>query len=416
VRSQFRNRTKNEYFYDASGVKHTAKYNYSTSTSLIPLGGTTQENTLASTFQTDYCGNYVYEKSGATGEKLLKRILTPEGYVETTGRISSIGNWTYTYPLKDHLGNTRVKLTSYYLSSNTNKTYSASGQIDYYPFGMEQSNGGTFGSGGPLPIYNSESIQYMFNGKEIDRLNGLNEYDFGARWDDPAVGRWGTMDPLCEKYYSISPYAYCEGNPVNRTDPDGREWKDEKDKKIAAQIQKEAASRDKSLVKQEVKINAKINNIKNNTKLSDDKRSQQIATQQNKLESVKTERNLISALDKGITQLGDSKTKYTFNTVEFGTTATLSSKEDGTVVINNYGTLGNRSHETTHAIDYDNNLMFFNPLGSNNLRISDRLSSEIRAYGTEYSITGGIVPPSDNGNPNSIFEITPSYRICSINE
>jgi len=122
-------------------VKHTAKYNYSTSTSLIPLGGTTQENTLASTFQTDYCGNYVYEKSGATGEKLLKRILTPEGYIETTGRISSIGNWTYTYPLKDHLGNTRVTLTSYYLSSNTNKTYSASGQIDYYPFGMERSNG-----------------------------------------------------------------------------------------------------------------------------------------------------------------------------------------------------------------------------------------------------------------------------------
>jgi len=122
-------------------VKHTARYNYSTSTSLIPLGGTLQENTLASTFQTDYCANYVYEKSGTTEEKLLKRILTPEGYVETTGKISSIGNWTYTYPLKDHLGNTRVKLTSYYLSSNTNKTYSASGQIDYYPFGMERSNG-----------------------------------------------------------------------------------------------------------------------------------------------------------------------------------------------------------------------------------------------------------------------------------
>jgi len=121
-------------------VWKTSEYKYSTSTSLMPLGGTTQENTLASTFQTDYCGNYVYEKSG-TGSPLLKRILTPEGYVETTGRISSIGNWTYTYPLKDHLGNTRVKLTSYYLSSNTNKTYSASGQIDYYPFGMEQSNG-----------------------------------------------------------------------------------------------------------------------------------------------------------------------------------------------------------------------------------------------------------------------------------
>ena len=29
------------------------------------------------------------------------------------------------------------------------------------------------------------------------------------------------MDPLSEKYYHISPYAYCAGNPVNLVDPDG---------------------------------------------------------------------------------------------------------------------------------------------------------------------------------------------------
>jgi len=29
------------------------------------------------------------------------------------------------------------------------------------------------------------------------------------------------MDPLVEKYYLISPYAYCHNNPVNRIDPDG---------------------------------------------------------------------------------------------------------------------------------------------------------------------------------------------------
>ena len=30
------------------------------------------------------------------------------------------------------------------------------------------------------------------------------------------------MDPLCEKYYHISPYAYCAGNPVKYVDPDGK--------------------------------------------------------------------------------------------------------------------------------------------------------------------------------------------------
>ncbi|MCK9312185.1 MAG: hypothetical protein M0P26_07905, partial [Bacteroidales bacterium] len=34
-----------------------------------------------------------------------------------------------------------------------------------------------------------------------------------------------TMDLLCEKYYSISPYAYCANNPVRLIDPDGRAWK-----------------------------------------------------------------------------------------------------------------------------------------------------------------------------------------------
>ena len=54
-------------------------------------------------------------------------------------------------------------------------------------------------------------------------MHGLNTYDYGARQYDPTLGRWDRMDPMCEKYYSVSPYAYCGNNPVNRIDPDGRE-------------------------------------------------------------------------------------------------------------------------------------------------------------------------------------------------
>ena len=35
--------------------------------------------------------------------------------------------------------------------------------------------------------------------------------------------RWLVPDPQSEKYYGISPYAYCGGDPVNLVDPDGRE-------------------------------------------------------------------------------------------------------------------------------------------------------------------------------------------------
>ncbi len=64
--------------------------------------------------------------------------------------------------------------------------------------------------------------QFKYNGKEYDPMHGLNEYDYGARQYDPARAQFTTMDPLCEKYYHISPYAYCAGNPVNAVDPDGR--------------------------------------------------------------------------------------------------------------------------------------------------------------------------------------------------
>jgi phage-related minor tail protein len=122
------------------------------------------------------------------------------------------------------------------------------------------------------------------------------------------------------------------------------------------------------LAKQEQKINAKIEQIGNNTKLTAEKRDQQIAKQQGKLDNVQAQRTILSNFSEGITQLGNSKTVYTFNTVEASpnSMATLSSMSDGTVVINNFGTTGNRVHETNHAIQYDNGKITFKPLGSNN--------------------------------------------------
>lgn len=54
-------------------------------------------------------------------------------------------------------------------------------------------------------------------------MHGLNTYDYGARQYNPVTARWDRMDPLCEKYYNISPYAYCHNNPVMLVDPNGKD-------------------------------------------------------------------------------------------------------------------------------------------------------------------------------------------------
>ena len=60
------------------------------------------------------------------------------------------------------------------------------------------------------------------------------QYDYGARFYNSEIGRWGSMDPLAEKYYSASPYAYCNNNSILYVDPNGMDvliwYKDENDK------------------------------------------------------------------------------------------------------------------------------------------------------------------------------------------
>ncbi len=47
------------------------------------------------------------------------------------------------------------------------------------------------------------------NGKESQKFAGLPYLDYGARFYHPLSSRWTTMDPLAEKYYSVSPHADC---------------------------------------------------------------------------------------------------------------------------------------------------------------------------------------------------------------
>ena len=161
-----------QHGYTADGVRRRTIYK--------ELDGPTSPVT------TVYCGNVIYENN------VPRLLLHEEGYVDLTDN-------SYHYYVKDHQGNNCLVVDSSGAVEEANH---------YYPFG------GVFASTGNVQ-------PYKYNGKELDTEKGLNWYDYGARQYDAALGRFTTVDPLAEKYYGVSPYAYCGNNPVRYIDPTG---------------------------------------------------------------------------------------------------------------------------------------------------------------------------------------------------
>jgi len=143
---------------------------------------------------TDYISGIQYKPDAAT----IDFIQTEEGRAINSTSVNTSTNYDYEYTLTDHLGNNRVTF-----DMATGKV----GEDDYYPFGLNihrQINAGN---------------NYLYNKKELQPE--ITEYDYGARFYDPVIGRWTSIDPLAESYEEWSPYNYVQNNPIRNIDIDG---------------------------------------------------------------------------------------------------------------------------------------------------------------------------------------------------
>ena len=176
----------------------------------------------ASVTQRDYSGEFLYERG------VLKKILFDGGYVEgrDTGPV-------YIFFLRDHLGSVRAVVSETGVVQQRN---------NYFPYGD------LF----PSASNDSSGNRYRYTGKESGDEIGL--YDFSARFLHTRFGRFTTIDPLAEKYPGISPYVYCNCNPVNLVDPDGEYFEGVNDKR-ALRMQRKLERRAQKLSKKAGRTN-----------------------------------------------------------------------------------------------------------------------------------------------------------------
>ena len=183
-----------------------------------------------------YRGSLVYtQTAGQSGSPTL----TLDCALTSAGRIvretTDDGSVSYRplIHLRDHLGSVRAVI-----DGDTGTVLEAN---DYYPFGkriptpvtesavtepVEVTSNPNPHSAASTGSATSQN-RWLFSGKESQSFlsASIPLLDFGARMYDPITARWTAQDPLAEKYYAVSPYAYCSANPVNIVDPDGLAWK-----------------------------------------------------------------------------------------------------------------------------------------------------------------------------------------------
>lgn len=222
------NNVTGPYLYDANGNATTDGQNgMGLNYNILNLPQTAFKSGVSVSYSYDAAGRKLSKTSTVNGNtanryyvngieyngSTIDIIHTEEGVARNNG-----GTYSYEYNLTDHLGNIRY---SFYHNPNIGNLERIQAD-DYYPFGKRR-------------VVYAGSNKYLYNGKEVqEELE--EQYDYGARYYDPLIGRWNVADRLAEVMVNWSSYNYCFNNPVNFVDPlglapgspgSGEHWSDE---------------------------------------------------------------------------------------------------------------------------------------------------------------------------------------------
>ena len=291
----------------------------------------------------------------------------PEGYTHfgiTDGKLTNPQQY---YFRRDHLGSNMAVW---------NATRDTTVQRTWY-----------YASSTPMSNSTGQSAQsYKYNGKEFVEIFGNNTYDYGFRGYHAITGRFTTMDPLAEKFYDISPYVYCGGNPVNRIEFLGLKWKDADAQTEAEKLRKELEKLIRQKTQRIDELASKIQSTE------DDKRNKKRESQMNELkEEIPYLQQALASLDA---LAGDQNNEYAFGFTMTDENYVKKGKDGVLYIIANDCEL--QAHEIIHIhqsikanrFRFSKNQRLLN--ASN--KKDEQAENEVEAYKVQYSINSGNVP------------------------
>ncbi len=201
---QFTNGNQIVHHYDAAGNRLATNYYTREVTTTVPLGDTltSTNNTTNYNITRDAFHNNIVYTANNNDAYGIEFVHNPEGYIRYYGPEEHY----HFYYIKDLLGN--IRETYVHPEAGYKECIQ---RMQYYPSGLPWAEA----------MVPSEQ-PWKYNGKEFVEMHGLDEYDSKARWYYPAICRTTTIDPLAEKYYSTSPYAWCGNNPIKHVDRNGK--------------------------------------------------------------------------------------------------------------------------------------------------------------------------------------------------